>query len=426
VTEVLSAGNCTVTSTITVAECLCPNIPLQSSLSTCVQLSCHLEDQARAAKLETNLCAAYPKESRSHEVMTVAVVLPTLTFPMVGLRCFSGWKTTGRLWWDDWTAVVAAILLAGMAGIGIASAALGFGTHYWNIEFANSRKLAHLFYANQMFYILVQVFTKISILLFLSRIFSARWFQLTVRSLIIVLLLHGVASVLATAFQCTPISFTWNRNNRDQTCLNVSAIGYSAAGVNLGEELLILLLPIPELAKLQIDTRNKMALSFIFSLGVFACITTMIRLKYLAICSSTFDKTWDNVDVVIWSFIKVFCVMACASFLPLRPLLQKSLNLFSGSEETSKVITTAQSRSSIPHAGKDLFHELPGTPHADDLPLTPIDIADQLAAMADGKRQVTFPRNKGTLVLSESEVQDVGSGMKWQKHSDGDSQLLAR
>ncbi|EFQ33611.1 uncharacterized protein GLRG_08540 [Colletotrichum graminicola M1.001] len=379
-----------------------------------------------AAKLETNLCAAYPEDSRSQEVMMIAVVLSALTFPMVGLRCFSEWKTTGRLWWDDWTAVVAAILFAGMAGTEIASAVLGFGTHYWNVEFANGRKLAQLFYAAQILYILIQVFTRISILLFMSRIFPARWFQLTVRSLIVVLLLHGVAFVLATAFQCTPISSTWNRNNQDQTCINVSTIWYSGAGVSISEELVILLLPIPELVKLQINTRNKMALSFIFSLGLFACITTMIRLKYMAIYSSTFDMTWDNVDVVIWSFIREFCAMACASFLPLQPLLQKSLNLFSSSEETSKVTSTAQSRSSIPYVGKDLLNELPEAPHADEVPPTPIDIADQLAAMADGKRQVTFTRNKGTFVLSEFELQDVGSGMKWQKHSDGDSYLLTR
>ncbi|KAK2058248.1 integral membrane protein [Colletotrichum caudatum] len=410
----------------TVAGCLCPSIPLQSGLSTCVQLSCRLEDQElRAdgqegtAKLETNLCAAYPKESRSREVMTIAIVLPAMAFPIVGLRCLSRWRSAGRLWWDDWMAVVSAILLGGLAGIEIASAGLGFGSHYWNVDLANGRKIIRLFYAIEMLYILIQVFAKISILLFLSRIFPARWFQLTVRSLIVVLLLHALAFVLVTAFQCDPISFFWDTDNSERKCLNIGAIRYSGAGVSLAEELAILFLPLPELAKLRIDMRHKMALSFIFSLGIFSCITTMIRIKYMAIFSSTFDMTWDNVDIVIWSIIKEFCAITCASFLALRPLLQESPDLFSSSEETPKVTSTARSRRSMaPHAGKDQSREVPETSMTDDnLPPTPIDIADQMAALADGKRPVVFTKHQGKIVRCESELQDVESGMKWQKHS---------
>ncbi|KAK2046231.1 integral membrane protein [Colletotrichum somersetense] len=418
-TQTLSAGNCTVTSTSTVAECLCPSISLQSGLSTCVQLSCRLEDQTRAAKLETNLCAAYPKESRSREVVTIAIVLPAMAFPIVGLRCFSRWRSAGRLWWDDWMAVVSAILLGGLAGIEIASADLGFGSHYWNVDLANSRKLIQLFYAIEMLYILIQVFAKISILLFLSRIFLARWFQLTVRSLIVVMLLHGLAFVLATAFQCAPTSSMWDTDNPDRKCLNVGAIWYSGAGISLVEELAILCLPVPELVKLRINMRHKMALSFMFSLGLFACTTTMIRIKYMAIFPSTFDMTWDNVDIVIWSIIKEFCAITCASFLALRPLLKESPDLFPSSEKTSKVTSTARSRRSMPpHAGKDQSHKVPETPIADDdPPPTPIDIADQMAALADGKRQVVFTKDKGKIVRYESELQDVEPGMKWQKHS---------
>lgn len=64
-----------------------------------------------AASLETSLCAAYPKESRSHEVKTIAIVLSVITFPVVALRCISRWMITRRLWWDDWTAVFATVSL---------------------------------------------------------------------------------------------------------------------------------------------------------------------------------------------------------------------------------------------------------------------------------------------------------------------------
>ncbi|WQF86882.1 Putative extracellular membrane protein, CFEM [Colletotrichum destructivum] len=429
-TQGLADGNCSLTSVVTAADCLCLNIPLQSDLSTCVQLNCHFEDQARAASLETSLCAAYPKESRSHEVKTIAIALSVITFPVVALRCISRWMITRRLWWDDWTAVFATVLLAGLAGIEIASADLGFGTHYWNVELAAGTKLIQLFYVVQQLYILIQVFAKISILLFFSRIFPARWFQLTVRCFIAFLLIHGLVFLLVIVFQCTPISSTWDRSNPDRKCLNVTAIGYAGAVLSIVEDLVILVLPIPELVKLQLNIRKKIALGFMFSLGSFACITTMVRLKYLVMFSSTFDTTWDNVDIVIWSIVEEFCAILCASLPALRPLLQKVPQLFTSKKETTKETrSTAQSRRSILHIGKDKFHELPETPVSgvdddddeEDQPPALIDIADQMAAQADGKRPVVFAKDKETTVnwRADVELQNVKAGKRWQKDVNG-------
>ncbi|GKT42882.1 satratoxin biosynthesis SC1 cluster protein 4 [Colletotrichum spaethianum] len=363
------------------------------------------------AQLETSLCAAYPKESRSKEVKTIAIALSAITFPAVALRCFSRWKTTHRLWWDDWAAVFATILLAGLAGIEIASADLGFGTHYWNVELASGTKLIQLFYVVQMLYILIQVFAKISILLFFSRIFPARWFQLTVRYFIVFLLLHGLIFLLVIIFQCTPISSTWDRSNPNRKCLNVTAIGYAGAVFSIIEDLVILVLPIPELVKLQLNIRKKIALGFMFSLGSL--------LKYLVMFSSTFDTTWDNVDIVIWSIVEEFCAILCASLPALRPLLQRVPQLFTSRKETTKTASTAQSRRSILNLGKDKFHELSETPFEEDLPPTPIDIADQMAAKADGKRQVIFAKDKEMNLRADFELQDVGTGKKWQKNVNG-------
>ncbi|KAK1702386.1 hypothetical protein BDP67DRAFT_496971 [Colletotrichum lupini] len=376
--------------------------------------------------LETSLCDAYPKESRSNEVKTIAIALSVITFPVVALRCISRWKITNKLWWDDWTAIFATLtrnqmLLAGLAGIEIASADLGFGTHYWNIELDAGTKLLKLFYAVQQLYIMIQVFAKISILLFFSRIFPAKWFQLTVRYFIMFLLLHGLIFLLVIVFQCTPVSSVWDRSNPNRTCLNVTAIGYAGAVFSIVEDLVILVLPIPELVKLQLNIRKKIALGFMFSLGSFACITTMVRLKYLVMFSSTFDTTWDNVDIVIWSIIEEFCAILCASLPALRPLLQKVPQLFSSNKTNTKdqSLGTVNSRRSMLNIGKDKFHEIPETPSmASELPPTPIDLADEMAAKADGKRQVLITKDVKVNVAN-FELQNVKSGRKWQKNENG-------
>lgn len=147
----------------------------------------------------------------------------------------------------------------------------------------------------------------------------------------------------------------------------------------------------------------------------------MVRLKYLVMFSSTLDTTWDNVDIVIWSIIEEFCAILCASLPALRPLLQKVPQLFTTKRATTQTTSTALSRRSMLHLTKDKFQEIPETPpYAAELPNTPIDIADQMAAKADGKRQFVLAKNKEVDSHGEFELQDVGSGNKrWQKNRNG-------
>ncbi|KAJ0276280.1 hypothetical protein COL940_008352 [Colletotrichum noveboracense] len=172
------------------------------------------------------------------------------------------------MWWDDYMVIIATLLLAVMAGVQIAGTELGFGLHYWNVQPSNSVTLIQLFYAGQQLYILVQVFAKISILLLFDRLFSSsRWFHNTIRWFILFLVLHGVIYMFLIIFECTPISSIWDLSNPDRTCKDITAIVYSGAAFSIIEDFGILLLPVPELLKLQLSTKKKVGLGLIFSLG---------------------------------------------------------------------------------------------------------------------------------------------------------------
>ncbi|KAM0282352.1 hypothetical protein ACHAQH_003031 [Verticillium albo-atrum] len=361
----------------TLEECFCPNIALQSALSDCAQLSCHYEDQVMAVGVESALCAAYPKPSRSNEVKTIAMVFTIVTFPIVGLRFLSRWTATSTFWWDDWTVLAAIVCLAGLAGIEIASAELGFGMHYWHVKPENATALLQLFYAVQMLYILIQVFAKMSILLFFSRIFQVRWFLITVRAFIAFLIVHGLLFVLLVAFQCMPVSSVWDRSNNDRTCINMTAVGYAGAAFSIIEDLVIMALPVPELLKLQLTRKKKIALAIIFALGSFACVTSLIRLKYLVMFMGTLDTTWDNVDIVIWSVIESFCCILCASILALPPLVLK-LSKFvrhQWSQMSTRVTSSTNNKSrqstlSIP--GSKGFEKMSRSPEDGGYPMAPL------------------------------------------------------
>ncbi|KAH7249541.1 hypothetical protein B0J15DRAFT_58510 [Fusarium solani] len=336
----LENGNCTLTA---ISECMCTNITVQAELSECVQLSCPFKDQAVASTLSNQICVGYPIESRAQQIKAAAIACAAVTFPIVILRCVARLMVTKRLWWDDWTALVATVFLIALLVLQTQSTDLGFGLHFWNVDVANAKTIFQIFYATQILYILIQVSAKASLLAFYSRVFTSRTFRIAVWSAATFLIGHGLIFLGLVIFQCTPIASVWNRN-LESKCLNLTAIGYAGAVFSIVEDIAILILPIPELLKLQLGGRKKAALLFMFSIGSFACVTSMVRLKYLVSFASTLDATWDNVYVVIWSMIELSCALICASLPALRPLIQMLPGVLSTARGSSVKHTTDASR----------------------------------------------------------------------------------
>ncbi|KAI8293070.1 hypothetical protein K4K56_005308 [Colletotrichum sp. SAR 10_98] len=188
-----------------------------------------------------------------------------------------------------------------------------------------------------MLYIFVLISAKASICCFYSRVFTnnKRFRQYTI-GFMIFLLTHGLMFLFLVMFQCLPIESIWDRRIEGR-CLNYAALGYGGAAVSIFEDLILFIMPIPELMKLQLCRKKKLALVFMFGVASFACIASMIRLKYMVSYANTYDATWDNVDIVLWSSIELNAAIICGSLPALRPLFKKIPGIL------STVKTTVQS-----------------------------------------------------------------------------------
>ncbi|OHE91054.1 hypothetical protein CORC01_13642 [Colletotrichum orchidophilum] len=365
----LQHGGCGLDSVSTVANCLCIDVGLQADLSSCVRLKCSFEDQKHAAQVEAELCVAFPKPSRREEARAVALSLSIIAFAIVGLRCVSRYLIDRRLWWDDWMIIAATLLLAAITGIQIAGTTLGFGLHYWNVDPRASTRLIQMFYVGEQLYILAQILAKVSLLLFISRIFfSSRWFYLTTQLFILFLVLHAAIFLFLVIFACTPIKSIWNLDDPSRKCMNIAAIGYSGAVFSVIEDIAILVLPIPELLRLQLNTKQKVWLSLMFGLGSFGCVTSMVRLKYLINLSSISDVTWDNVDVINWSLVEVSCAILCGSLPALRPLF-RSL----ASKKPKKTTDATHFEGYQPRYRGDRFSKISNSEPSTELSLSAVD-----------------------------------------------------
>jgi hypothetical protein len=196
-----------------------------------------------------------------------------------------------------------------------------------------------------MIYVIIQVSAKVSLLFLYIRVFPHTKTALVSKMGVAFLGIHGLLYFLLVIFQCVPITAAFDKTVTGK-CLNLTAIGFSGAAASIAEDLFILVLPVFETRNLQLGKGKKTVLFFMFSVGSFACVTSMIRLKYLAgfNTKNSFDATWDQVDIVKWSIIEEFTAVLCACLPSLRAFIVKSLHTITStikntgnSENTSKL-----------------------------------------------------------------------------------------
>ena len=107
-----------------------------------------------------------------------------------------------------------------------------------------------------------------SILLFYKRIFRGRVFEILVLILEVLAITWGISFFFATLFECFPISQVWNTfYGQPRHCYDYLPMFMATAISNMIIDILIILLPWHMIWKLQMPTRQKIAVGVIFTLG---------------------------------------------------------------------------------------------------------------------------------------------------------------
>ncbi|KAH6700010.1 hypothetical protein BKA61DRAFT_706227, partial [Leptodontidium sp. MPI-SDFR-AT-0119] len=303
-------------------NCLCASDDLQYHISTCVIGACNVTEQYTSLTiLQEGICKGVPVSSQQAEVRRVAIILAAFTYPIIILRFISRAIIARKVWWDDWT-ILACAMCSDDIDSHQAAPGLGLGMHFYNVPPPNIIFLLKLFYAVQLLYVIIQTLAKMSILLLYLRIFPSQRFRMILKISLVFMVCHGTVFFFVVAFQCVPVRSIWDREIAGQ-CLNSQALIYTGAGFSIFEDFAIMLLPIFELKGLNLSCRKRVAIGFMFALGSFACVISIIRVKFVTSYGNTVDKTWNYVDVMIWSSIETYTAVICACLMCIRPLIMK-------------------------------------------------------------------------------------------------------
>ncbi|KAG4425460.1 hypothetical protein IFR04_001379 [Cadophora malorum] len=161
---------------------------------------------------------------------------------------------------------------------------------------------------------------KISIILQYLRVFVGRRIRSWCWATIALVAVYGLETVITAVITCIPVNAFWLGGG---SCIPKKFLWFFNAAFNILTDIIILVLPMPVLSSLRLPLKQKIGLMFVFALGGFVCLVSVLRLHSLYVVSTSDDMTWDNADTAIWSYIEVTTGIICACMPATKALISR-------------------------------------------------------------------------------------------------------
>ncbi|KKY16294.1 putative integral membrane protein [Phaeomoniella chlamydospora] len=226
---------------------------------------------------------------------------------------------------DDILMVFAAILSWAFIIATILAVENGLGDH---IEVVVAKgtitTYAQIVWFSSIFYNACLGFIKISVLSLYARL-GDRTLKKMAFVMVVIVASSATANVLVCIFQCSPIAAAWNSAITEKTCVNINAFYLANAGTNIATDVMTYMLPWNTVRKLQIPKKQKIAVGVMLCLGLFACISSIVRITTIPRMLSSSDSTYVISEAMYWSVIETNIGILAASIPSFKPLVKRYL-----------------------------------------------------------------------------------------------------
>ncbi|KAF2454920.1 hypothetical protein BDY21DRAFT_373789 [Lineolata rhizophorae] len=264
---------------------------------------------------------SYSEDKGAH-VTAVVITFAVLSFIFVSLRLYTRLRIVKNVGPEDIFIALAWVFSVGVSACMCMQVRFGTGRHVWTLTDEDMMHSLQALYASIIVYNFGLTFTKLSILIQFLRIFVTKSVRRACFVMIGVVVVYGFWTVLSAILNCIPVDLFWDKS-LDGHCIHQQALWFVNAAINIATDFAIIVLPIPALKCLMLPRRQKIILMFIFALGGFACITSILRLHALYVVSVSDDITWDNPGSAIWSSVELNTGIICACLPTLRALVAR-------------------------------------------------------------------------------------------------------
>ncbi|KAI9670079.1 MAG: hypothetical protein M1829_004806 [Trizodia sp. TS-e1964] len=293
------------------------------------------------ASLEVNAISDYPT------ILAVCICLTFVMVVVVSMRVYVRSVMLRSFGSDDWTVLVAAIFSIIYNGLCIGrksslqsrfvvqnSLTLPALESRWGLGLpialrpaVNLDTYTVINFAGRPFYQIGIALFKVALCLAYLRIVNekARIYKAVIWITMIACFLTHLGGALVLFFQCSPVQKSW-KPRLAGTCLPNDITFYVLSGITIVFDCIIFFLPIPILAKVNINLRRKIALMGVFLLGLFTTVCSVMRMVQII----TIAINGNSTMLVLWGTIELNVGITLTCIPTLTPLFNYFRDVRSG------------------------------------------------------------------------------------------------
>ncbi|KAF3934965.1 hypothetical protein ABW19_dt0209241 [Dactylella cylindrospora] len=310
-------------------------------------------------QLEFLYSLEYVPPNHDSEIMTLTVIVIFWLVTSTSLRFYSRWKfgaRTGPLW-DDWLVLFATIVCI-MYTIVTMYAFLwaGFGRHGYDLSIKQYNHCLKLIIVNFTAFAVANTAVKVSILVLYRRIFDSMQTRMrrVVYILIGIVILFCPVSIIVQVVTCRPFSAFWHLEARldpNVKCDDTAIPSYLVGVIRALLDIIIFALPLKHIWDIKsFPTRKKIAVTAIFTLGLTACIASILKLAlYPAFLQG--DIIRGAFKVVIVESLEYTCAIVAACVPALLPMLKALYRNTTSTIRQIKSGSQSQAHTATTHVG---------------------------------------------------------------------------
>ncbi|PYI08049.1 hypothetical protein BO78DRAFT_365466 [Aspergillus sclerotiicarbonarius CBS 121057] len=273
-------------------------------------------------------------ESKGPVIAGVAISFAILSFVVICLRLFARIYVLKRMGLDDYLIIGACLLSWAFTSVTIVAVKHGMGKHLEDVNPDGLITYAFVVWLSSMFYLACLGFVKTSVCWFYTRLGDK---QLTRLSLIMMCVVgcQATSFVLTAAFQCHPIAKAWDTSIPGH-CVTINVFYLANAALNIVTDLITYSLPIRVILNLHMPAKQKLALGGILCLGLFACISSIIRITYIPAMLTSSDSTFAISGAMYWSAIEINVGILASSIPSFKAIASRFLPRLIGEYSSNK------------------------------------------------------------------------------------------
>ncbi|KAF5715820.1 integral membrane protein [Fusarium globosum] len=224
-----------------------------------------------ASQLEVSDVEYMTTGYRNRTILVLSICFPCAVLSIV-LRFSCRVLAKNPFWWDDWLSLTGLFMTGGFCACVLwclpSLGLLAGQVPITNELLAHNSKGA---YVAELFYYCNQISLKFSILFFYWRVFaSSNYIRRSLRYIGVCIILWFISAFIVAVLQCVPVQANWDPIAKQQPgvkCVDLNGFFFGTSIPNITADLVLVVLPIPQVLQLKITLAQKCFVILFFVLG---------------------------------------------------------------------------------------------------------------------------------------------------------------